>query len=807
MLGKATEDTPGGAMKLHRYPAGPKTLFGGWAASLVDALDSLWIMGLHDEFEDALQEVEKLDFTSCSLEELNVFETTIRYLGGLLAAYDVSRQNYPVLLRKAVEIGQMLYVAFDTPNRMPITRWRFHDALKGAPQEAGDSVLVAEIGSLTLEFTRLSQLTNDDRYFDAVQRIMNAFDSQQHQTKLPGMWPIVVNAKTLNFHEYSGFTIGGMADSLYEYLPKQHILLGGGSQQYRKLYQDAMVPMKEHIFFRPMTQGADVLFPGDISSDGQAPLSQLQTEAKAQHLSCFAGGMVALGARVFDLPEDLDVARKLVDGCLWGYETGRLGIMPEIIRTVACGDTNNCVWDEDRWHREVDQAFPDDNGSVEDKIKTRRLAPGITKIDDGRYILRPEAIESVFILYRITGDQSLAEKAWTMFETIVKHTISDIAHAGLDDCTVDDPPKQDRMESFWMAETLKYFYLIFSDPRIVSLDEYVLNTEAHPLKRTLNDLIGFIITFIALRISSKGDSPKELSFGWQRAQLLGAFFNGVFLLALGVSIVLQSFGRFISLQHVESPKLILIVGCVGLGLNIISASFLHEHDHGTPNSTKPIDVSTDERNRYDVEPTQLEHHEHRHHTIQLGSHGHDLGMMGALMHVLSDAVNNVGVIISALVIWLTHNDARYYADPAVGMAIGFMILISSISLIRRSGLILLESVPTGVDLGDVQHDLEKITGVLSIHELHIWRLNQQKTLASVHVVISDQSMSSFLGLAKIINECFHAYGIHSTTLQPELLDAPATVHSETEGSSLRRRPNTRCQVICGTLCEELTCCG
>lgn len=71
-----------------------------------------------------------------------------------------------------------------------------------------------------------------------------------------------------------------------------------------------------------------------------------------------------------------------------------------------------------------------------------------------------------------------------MFETIVKYTITDIAHAGLNDCTVDNPQKQDRMESFWLAETLKYFYLIFSDPHVVSLDEYVLNTEAHPLKRS-----------------------------------------------------------------------------------------------------------------------------------------------------------------------------------------------------------------------------------------------------------------------------------------------------------------------------------
>jgi len=96
---------------------------------------------------------------------------------------------------------------------------------------------------------------------------------------------------------------------------------------------------------------------------------------------------------------------------------------------------------------------------------------------------RPEAIESVFILYRITGDRALQEAAWQMWEAIIKHTITHIAHAALDDCTTESPTKSDRMESFWMAETLKYFYLIFSDPDVVSLDEWVLNTEAHPFRR------------------------------------------------------------------------------------------------------------------------------------------------------------------------------------------------------------------------------------------------------------------------------------------------------------------------------------
>ncbi|CAI7572410.1 unnamed protein product [Penicillium manginii] len=176
--------------------------------------------------------------------------------------------------------------------------------------------------------------------------------------------------------------------------------------------------------------------------------------------------------------------------------------------------------------------------------------------------------------------------------------------------------------------------------------------------------------------------------------------------------------------------------------------------------------------------------------------------MGVLLHVLCDAANNLGVIASALVIWLAKYDGRYYADPGVSMGIAIMIMVSSVPLIRRSGHILLESAPIGLDLSDVQHDLEKVPGVHSIHELHIWRLNQQKTLASVHVVVSDPSVSGFLQTAKTINECFHAYGIHSATIQPEVLAEGDTVSHDVD-----KEKNPRCQVVCGTLCEALTCCG
>lgn len=101
----------------------PKNPFGGWAATLVDALDSLWILGLRDEFEEAVRAAETVDFGKTEEDRVNVFETTIRYLGGFLAAYELSGKKYDGLLQKAKEVAEMLLCAFDTENHMPIARW------------------------------------------------------------------------------------------------------------------------------------------------------------------------------------------------------------------------------------------------------------------------------------------------------------------------------------------------------------------------------------------------------------------------------------------------------------------------------------------------------------------------------------------------------------------------------------------------------------------------------------------------------------------------------------------------------------
>lgn len=321
--------------------------------------------------------------------------------------------------------------------------------------------------------------------------------------------------------------------------------------------------------------------------------------------------------------------------------------------------------------------------------------------------------------------------------------------------------------------------------------------------RQLNDLVGFVIQLVAVEVTERKTSPPDLSFGWARAQLLGAFFNGVFLLALGLSIALQSIERFISLEEVQKPKLVLIVGCVGLALNIVSALFLHEHDHDHGPETSQ-----------DAESLSIAsvHASHMHSNMVPKEHGIDLGVLGVLIHVLGDAINNIGVIISAVVIWFANSRSRFYADPAVSMWIAIMILITAIPLTKRSGKILLQSAPLGVKIKDVKHDLESIPGIQSVHELHVWRLDQKKAIASAHVVVSDPDIASFMNKAKVISQCLHAYGIHSATLQPEL--AQANTDGDTEVASdlnsvatTARTSLDKCGLPCGTFCEELKCCN
>jgi zinc transporter 1 len=217
-------------------------------------------------------------------------------------------------------------------------------------------------------------------------------------------------------------------------------------------------------------------------------------------------------------------------------------------------------------------------------------------------------------------------------------------------------------------------------------------------------------------------------------------------------------------------------------------------------------------------PKQHIHHKHSLNGKPKPKGNFDLALMGVFIHIMGDCANNLGVIIAGLVIWLADYHGRYYADPAVSMAIAVMIFVSSLPLIKRSGLILLQSAPDGVEHEDVKHDLLQIPGIRAVHELHIWRLNQKKSLASAHIVLEDDRAADFPALARTVKECFHAYGIHSVTLQPEMPVVPKGAVPVIPGSGLitagdseshdqgDKNAGEQCHLLCGKMCTDLSCC-
>jgi mannosyl-oligosaccharide alpha-1,2-mannosidase len=288
-----------------------------------------------------------------------------------------------------------------------------------------------------------------------------------------------------------------MSDSGYEYLLKGHMLLGGMTGIYSDMWNAAAGAIRAAMLFRafiPHTDEQDILFSGIAS---RSPDSEdVSLEPRTQHLACFAGGMFAMASKIFNEPDNFEIGRQLTQGCIWAYQQSPTGIMPETFTLIPCPDLDGstCEWNQTEWDLKVARIPCEGSLCVQ-----LNLPAGYLTVPDPRYILRPEAIESVFIMWRMTGDEYWWDVGWEMLQSIIRQTRTPFGHSALHSVMEMLPTEvveqgvlvtrlraaqSDDMESFWFAETLKYFYLLFSEPELLSLDEYVLNTEAHPLRLT-----------------------------------------------------------------------------------------------------------------------------------------------------------------------------------------------------------------------------------------------------------------------------------------------------------------------------------
>jgi solute carrier family 30 (zinc transporter), member 1 len=172
-------------------------------------------------------------------------------------------------------------------------------------------------------------------------------------------------------------------------------------------------------------------------------------------------------------------------------------------------------------------------------------------------------------------------------------------------------------------------------------------------------------------------------------------------------------------------------------------------------------------------------------------HGHsDLNMRGVFLHVMGDALGNIGVIASALFIWLTSYSWRYYVDPGISLIITIIILTSAIPLCKAASRILLQAVPIGLSVDEIKADIEELPGIVSCHHLHVWQLSDTKVVASLHIQVDCEvegtGSASYMHLARQVRKCLHGFGIHSSTIQPEFcLQPDENKHSPISGSTVR----------------------
>uniref|UniRef100_A0A665TV63 alpha-1,2-Mannosidase n=1 Tax=Echeneis naucrates TaxID=173247 RepID=A0A665TV63_ECHNA len=339
-------------------------MFGGLrGASIIDSLDTLYIMGLMDEYNDAKQWVQSsLDLNSNG--EASLFEVNIRYVGGLLSAYYLTGEE--LFKTKAVELGEKL---------LPIE-------------------------------------------------------------KPHGLYPNFLSPVSGNWVQHH-VSIGGLGDSFYEYLIKSYLMSDKTDDDAKMMYYSALEAIEANLVQKS---------PGGLTYMAEWRGGIL--DHKMGHLACFSGGMIGIGADD-GAPEKrqhyLDLAAEITHTCHESYTRSATKLGPE--------------------------AFRFDSGAE----------ATATRLSDRYYILRPEVIESYMYMWRLTHDPKYREWGWEAVEALEEHCRVESGFSGIRDVYTMTVSHDNMQQSFFLSETLKYLYLLFSDDDLLPLEDWVFNTEAHPL--------------------------------------------------------------------------------------------------------------------------------------------------------------------------------------------------------------------------------------------------------------------------------------------------------------------------------------
>lgn len=137
------------------------------------------------------------------------------------------------------------------------------------------------------------------------------------------------------------------------------------------MYIKTVDAIRKHMLYRPMVPGGrDILFSGSVQTSGD-PKVKPELTAEVEHLTCFIGGMIGLGAQIFGIEGDLEIAKKLADGCVWAYESTVTGIMPEGAEVIACVSAERCAWNETLWYERLDPMADQRDKELEEYFKQK----------------------------------------------------------------------------------------------------------------------------------------------------------------------------------------------------------------------------------------------------------------------------------------------------------------------------------------------------------------------------------------------------------------------------------------------------
>ncbi len=206
----------------------------------------------------------------------------------------------------------------------------------------------------------------------------------------------------------------------------------------------------------------------------------------------------------------------------------------------------------------------------------------------------------------------------------------------------------------------------------------------------LSHLLAIALSYVAIVIALR-PAPPDKTWRYWRVEILAGLFNAIALLPVAAYVVYEAFQRLQNPRPIH-PLGTLVVGAIGLVVNIISAALLHHHSK------------------------------------------HDLNVRGAFIHMLADSASSVGVLVAGAAVWAF---GWTQADPAVALAISVLILFWCVSLLRSSCRILLESVPKHMDLEEIRAAMKSVDGVLEVHDLHVWTITSRMYSLTAHVRVGE----------------------------------------------------------------------